>query len=435
VNSDADRPGSGDFSSSGDGGCLVAPDALYIHVPVCASKCSYCDFYSLPRASISGDFEERLISKTLERAFFLADRFNADGFTTVYIGGGTPTMLSDAALERLLAGVEDLAKDSKGNAPDEWTVEANPDSLDSRKLDIMASHGVSRLSIGVQSLERVDLGLLGRKHGVDDALQAIRAAAERGMTVSADLIAGIPSRKAAGKKARQAGKLSSAAEKLSDAGASHLSVYDLSIEDGTALAKNRTELSFPDEDEEWIERQNLEKTIVKLGMRRYEVSNYSAPGNECLHNLAYWHMDSYIGAGPGAVSTIISRDGASLRIEEKKSLENYGEAGLYASEERIEPKDAAFETIMMAFRTSFGLDLDCFQERFGMKAEKIIGSTLESWGPWIMPGEPWPHSRKKHENNDIAPRPTGLALNGAGLDILNRFLGDCLLEMDRSFFL
>lgn len=430
------RHGFSGFTGSDDDDCFVPPLALYIHVPVCASKCLYCDFYSLPCESLPEGYESKLVNSTLARASALAERFKADGFATVYVGGGTPTMLSEASLDRLLAGIEALSRDAMGRVPDEWTVEANPDSLDSKKLDIMASHGVTRLSIGVQSLDRAELELLGRRHGADEAINAVRAAADRGMKVSADLIAGIPDRMLTPKRTREPGRLARAARELIGAGASHLSVYDLSLEDGTPLAENRSGLLFPGEDEAWNERKNLENSLGESGMRRYEVSNFSAPGNECRHNLTYWRMDSYVGAGPGAVSTIISGNGASLRVEETKSLESYGAEGKYsASEERIEPRDAAFEAIMMAFRTSFGLDLDSFQARFGMSAETLIRSTLESWAPWIVPGESWPSYRGYQERKGRASISKSLALNGAGLDILNKFLGDCLGEMDRSSFL
>ncbi len=401
------------------------PASLYVHVPICASKCAYCDFFSLPASSLPEDFESGLVRATLERASRLAERFGADGFDTVYIGGGTPTMLGAEALESLLRGIGALASGSRGRGPREWTIEANPDSLGPEGLDIMARGGVTRLSVGVQSLDPTELELLGRRHGREAALKALRAAAERGFKVSADLIAGIPRRKGGGPRALDG--LARFARELADAGARHISAYDLSIEEGTALAARREDYDFPDEDEAWEERRLLESELEAGGMRRYEVSNYSARGDECLHNLAYWRMDSYIGAGPGAVSTIALEGGSSLRIEEAESIEGYGEGGRFsAAETPIPLREAAFETMMMSFRTRFGLDTDAFLERFGMRAEELIGETLASWAPRLGAGEAWPGTPAGRGR-------AGIALDGGGLDLLNRFLGDCLEELRAKF--
>jgi oxygen-independent coproporphyrinogen III oxidase len=409
----------------------AAPKSLYVHVPVCASKCSYCDFFSAVPESLPKDYEDRLVGSTLARASSLSRLFAANRFDTVYIGGGTPTMLSSAALDRLLAGLRALVSETGAEGPAEWTVEANPDSLDAGKLDIMASWGVTRVSIGVQSLDPGVLCILGRRHGAEEALAAVSLAAKRGMDVSADLIAEIPIWKAREKAGKDIGRLASDALELIDSGAKHLSVYDLTIEEGTPIARRLDELVFPAEAEALEERRLLEEALGKQGLRRYEVSNYAAGGDECLHNLAYWRMASYIGAGPGAVSTIARRDGGSLRIEEAKSIDGYGAGGIFAgTEERIGRKDAAFETIMMAFRTCFGLDSSAFRRRFGLDIADLIGSTLRSWSDWLVPGSPWP--RIDREGKPACDH-DGLALNGAGLDILNRFLGDCLAEMDRSF--
>lgn len=429
-----DARGGSDGPSRLSAGDAVVPKALYVHVPLCASKCSYCDFFSLPIPRIDDALEGKLVESTLARASSLADRFGSDGFDTVYVGGGTPTVLSRAAFERLLSGLRSIVFDSGGRGPVEWTVEANPDSLGRDKLEAMAGIGVSRLSLGVQSLEPDELELLGRRHGPEEALQALRKAGDYGLSLSADLMAAIPSRKLASMRPRSPGALALAARELVDAGAGHLSVYDLCVEEGTPIAGMRDDLAFPGEEESAEERRGLESALRELGMRRYEVSNYASPGRECLHNLAYWRMDSYIGAGPGAVSTIALKDGSSLRIEEPRSIEGYcAEGRVAASESPIGRKDAAFETMMMAFRTSFGLDLDSFRKRFGLGADSIIGSTLEAWKPWIVQGEPWPDPRVRGKDIEDEASSAGPALTGEGLDILNRFLVDCLAEVDRAF--
>lgn len=402
---------------------FVAPASLYVHVPVCASKCSYCDFFSVPAPSLDEGFETGLVEGLLRRASVLAERFGADSFSTVYIGGGTPSLLSASALARLVSGIGALARGQGSAGPREWTVEANPDSITREKLEVLAAHGVTRLSLGVQSLDADDLRLLERRHGPEAALASVRAASQAGLAVSADLIAALPQLRCATTPAPPTDRLASFAAELLDAGAGHLSVYDLSLEAGTALEARKGLLRFPGEDADWESRQSLEDALALAGLRRYEVSNYAKRGRECLHNLAYWHMDSYLGAGPGAVSTLSRRDGSSLRIEEPRSLPSYGlEGGPAALETEISLGDALFETIMMSFRTSFGLDLESFRSRFGVGAESLIGGSLSAWRSHLIQGEPWPWMDSSG----------GPALDSSGLDILNRFLASCLSELEKN---
>lgn len=399
---------------------FVVPRSLYVHIPICASKCSYCDFFSLPASALARGAEERLVGAILDRASALSARFGADGFETVYVGGGTPTLLSPASLDRLLSGLARIAVGSDAAKPREWTVEANPDSLDPEALELMRAKGVTRISIGVQSLDAGELSILGRRHGPEAALRAVKLAAGSGLAVSADLIAGIPTAKGSPPTRGMEGRLAEFARELMGAGARHLSIYDLTLEEASPLARTRASLDFPGEDEAFEARRAAESALRDAGLRRYEVSNYAAIGAESRHNLAYWKMDSYIGVGPGAVSTLARRDGSSLRIDEGRSFDAYlVSPGADAAEEEIDVIDSAFESIMMAFRTSFGLDLEAFGERFGSAAGALIGGTLAAWSSRIVPGEPWPGRADS----------AGPALNGEGLDLLNRFLLDCMVEM------
>jgi len=412
--------------------------ALYVHVPVCASKCSYCDFYSLPRGCLPENYEDDLVEATLGRAASLVDRFGARGaIETIYIGGGTPTMLSLPALDLLLSGLSTLARENGGTAPREWSVEANPDSLSPDALDLMREKGVTRVSIGVQSLDAAELKLLGRIHGPEEALAALSLAASRGFVVSADLMAALPKPRAGSHGgARSLGGLARYAKDLVEAGASHISAYDLCLEENTPLEVRKGELSFPTEDEVWEERNLLESALRGVGFRRYEVSNYAPPGRECLHNLAYWRMDSYIGAGPGAVSTIAMDGGSSLRIEEAKDILSYRAClPSHAVETNISFRDTVFETVMMAFRTSFGLSLDSFESRFGLPAEMLLEGSLSAWKGHIVPGEASPgYPAPPGCQSSVAclAKPHALALDGEGLDILNRFLCDCLEEIEEK---
>jgi len=389
---------------------MIRPTSLYVHVPFCRSKCAYCDFFSLPLGDVAESFVGKLVDSILARAESLGERFGASGYDTVYVGGGTPSSLPPRQFERLLSGLASLAPRAR-----EWTVEANPESLDPGRLDSMLCAGVTRLSLGIQSLDDGILRSLGRPHDAGRAEAAMTLAASVGLELSADLMAALP------RVARDAPPrdLASEAARLVELGARHLSIYDLVVEEGTPIAAGLADggLLSLGEDEAWEEREAAEARLASSGFRRYEVSNYSVPGAECRHNLAYWRMDSYLGAGPGAVSTVGGFEGgSSIRIEESRDLARYPESsGELAVETAIGPREAAFESIMMGFRTRFGFDAEAFRRRFGLGLESLAPRSLARWGGHLGPG--WAGEGS-------------LALDERGLDLLNRFLADCLAEMD-----
>jgi len=313
-------------------------------------------------------------------------------------------------------------------------MEANPESLDEEALDMAEAAGVTRVSLGVQSLDDDLLSRLGRIASSGVALGALRRAAARpGLRVSADLISGLP------RKTGPSGGLASEVSALLEAGVGHLSIYDLSLEEGTKLHAEveSGRFSLPDPDEALDERLAAEAVLGKAGFRRYEVSNFAPDGSESLHNLIYWHMDSYLGAGPGAVSTLVpsgspgpasgrlSGDGSSLRIEEGRMVSGRGQES--ARETPLGPRDSIFEALLMAYRTIFGLDEGAFRARFGLSSEALIGRTRAAWKERLHPAAPWPAAL-------AAPAADGpsLALDPEGLDLLNRFLVDCLSELETS---
>ncbi len=390
------------------------PSSLYVHVPFCSSFCRYCDFFSLAAGGVSAASMSAVVDATLTRARSLAARFGTTTFSTIYVGGGTPTALPFGLLKRLLEGLKPLA------APDcEWTVEANPDSLAPEQLELFHRCGLTRVSVGVQSLVEEELILLGRSHDAETALSALKLCVDSGFTTSADLIAGIPS-------GAPPDRLADSVGRLLDAGIHHLSIYDLTLEEGTPLfaSVSRGELRLPDADRQYESWTLARRVLDRFGFRRYEVSNFASPGFECRHNLGYWRLVSYIGAGPGAVSTLVGRPGgggAALRIEEGRDLPGYtADPGVAARETAIAPRDAAFELIMMSFRTIFGLDLDDFSARFGHEATELLQDSFAAWKGHLGAGESAP--------TDLVAR-RRLALDQDGIDILNRFLEACLGEI------
>jgi len=405
---------------SGHGRVMRIPDSLYVHIPFCGSRCSYCDFFSTVTDRNDDGIVGAVVTATLERIEELALRFGVTGFRTVYVGGGTPSALPRDELRRLLSGIGRRAGSVR-----EWTVEANPESTDEDFLDILRGAGVTRLSFGIQSLDDRLLSELGRKARAADSISALRRAARLDFRLSADLIAGVS----------RAGGLAEELRFLVEEGVEHLSVYDLTLEEGTVLKSRweRGQFSIQGEDEAADERRAADEILATRGYSRYEVSNYALPGSESAHNLVYWRMGSWIGAGPGATGTISEDwaeeqtggigaarpglDGGSLRIEETRSLRRYaaGAAGAEAKESLVSPADSAFEVMMMAFRTREGLDCAAFERRFGLEPAGLIADSLERWKPRIVRGE------------------NRIALDAAGLDLLNRFLVDCLAELETTF--
>jgi oxygen-independent coproporphyrinogen-3 oxidase len=399
---------------------FVPARSLYVHVPFCVSKCAYCDFHSFAKGCVEQGLMERIVEATIARVGELVARFGGD-IETVYVGGGTPTVLGADLMDRLLDSIEKLCR----KMPAEWTVEANPESLDSEMLEVFRAHPVSRLSLGIQSMVEEELALLGRPCGVGENRRAIDLASGSGLRLSADLMTALP------RPAEDAGDhdpevLAQTAVALAESGFSHLSIYDLVPEEGTALAAGLASgaLAAADPDASADCRALAEKALSERGMLRYEISNYALPGEESRHNMAYWAMESYIGAGSGAVSTLRTAQSpgantafcGSLRIEEGLDLARYAlDPGSIAKETALSPGETAFEMVMMGFRTVRGLDCTDFGRRFGMRPEKILERSLRKWAPMLREGRGGSGF---------------LALDGRGMDLANRFLVDCLEDMD-----
>lgn len=339
------------------------PRAAYVHVPFCAHKCGYCDF-----ASVEG--QDGLASRyldALERE--LALRLGAPRrVATLFVGGGTPTRLDHAALARL---GEMLASWLPLEPGGEWTVEANPGTLDDAKVSLLADAGVNRISLGAQSFDRGVLTVLERHHDPEDVPRAVEMVARRLDRWSLDLIFGVP------------GSTLESWQRDLDAtlalGPSHLSCYGLVYEKGTPLWKrwNRGEVRALDED---LERAMYEATMDQLeaaGLEMYEISNFARPGEECRHNLIYWANESYFGVGLGAARYV---DG--LRATNTRELGAYLrrlEAGgdPTGASERLDPEPRARETAVLNLRrTRIGIDREEFAARTGYDLDMLCGAAL-----------------------------------------------------------
>jgi oxygen-independent coproporphyrinogen-3 oxidase len=271
---------------------------IYIHIPFCERKCIYCDFYSVENLNLIDRFTESLL-KEIEIFSIEADFFNDSIFDTIYFGGGTPSLLEPAQIEKIL---NKLSQSFKISSNPEITLETNPGTVDKRKLLEFKNLGVNRISFGVQSFFEGDLKFLGRIHTGEDAFKCVNDSFEVGFeNVSIDLIFGLPGQ-----------TVEKWLENLKFAvslNVPHISAYNLIVERGTPL-RELVSLGKVEIPEDEIQAQLYERTIDFLenaGYVHYEVSNYAFEGFECRHNFKYWQYENYIGFGPSAHSFWINK--------------------------------------------------------------------------------------------------------------------------------
>ncbi len=321
---------------------------LYVHVPFCISKCAYCDFYSLTERS-------DLIDNYVEAVLTEARAYAGLSFDTLYLGGGTPSLLGTEGLRTLLEGLRSLF-DLSGVV--EATIEVNPESSTADLLQTALGSGLNRLSVGVQSLQDDELKRVGRIHSADQAITAVKRARETGFeNISADVIAGLPGQRWP--------TLHSALKTLVTLGVSHLSLYCLSLEDGTPLASNPPD-DLPSGDEQVDLFEEARCFLESLGFLHYEISNFAREGHECLHNLNYWRGGEYLGLGSAAASHL-----GGQRFRNRSDLEGYlrDPTALVDEVEELGPRDKAAEEAMLRLRLlREGLVADDFVGRYGAAA-------------------------------------------------------------------
>lgn len=321
--------------------------SLYIHIPFCKQKCLYCDFYSITcYDGLVSDYIEALISQIRE--------IGAE-ISSIYIGGGTPTVLDYDLWDKLLASLREFIKDGI-----EFTIEANPESLERNALELFLNAGVNRLSIGAQSFRDEKLKALGRIHTAVDAKDAVLSAANMGFkNISMDLIFAVWGE-----------FINDWKEELKEAVSlpvAHISAYGLTYERDTALGEALGKgLITPLEDESAAEM--YEWTVYYLESRsfkRYEVSNFAREGYSCRHNLNYWENNPYIGLGPSAVSYLNGNRKENVsEVKEYLRRVKRGE-DLSISGEKLTAIARAKETAALKIRTEEGINMDWFREKTG----------------------------------------------------------------------
>ncbi len=331
------------------------PRHLYVHVPLCRSRCRYCDFHT--RVARGPDEPERVASAlgTALSAWYSIPVGRAP-LQTLYVGGGTPTVLGPH-VAGLVAHAADLAGLEAGA---EVTVEANPDSVDRALLEALAGAGVTRVSLGVQSLDDGTLRWLGRRHDAEAARRAMRAIASSGVDLAVDLMAGVPGDRTEA--------LLSAIDEAVDAGAVHVSVYPLAVEDGTPLgAACRSGVEeWPDEDAAADGLIAASARLAAAGFERYEIASHALPGHRSRHNLAYWTGRPYLGVGAGAhgmldgdqaraLGLLGPVDGDTARVRYRCAPESDGTPASVTVTERLTATEAAREDAMLGLRVSDGI--------------------------------------------------------------------------------
>jgi oxygen-independent coproporphyrinogen-3 oxidase len=326
--------------------------ALYIHWPFCVSKCPYCDFNSHVRATIDQDaWRDALLADLAHEAQLLPGR----RLTSIFFGGGTPSLMEPATAEALIAA----ARAHWPSADDlEITLEANPNSVEAARFADLAAAGVNRLSLGLQSLDDSALAFLGRAHSVAEGLDALDTAQSQFDRVSFDLIYALPCDDEA--------RWSAALDRALAFGTGHLSLYELTIEPGTRFATMVARGDFDPLDAERAAAlfELTQDRTAAAGVPAYEISNHARPGQESRHNLTYWRYGDYAGVGPGAHGR---RSG--MRTVRHRKPENFLSAvarnghGL-SEEELLSAGEAADEALVMGLRLSEGVDAEALQERF-----------------------------------------------------------------------
>ncbi|RNC29906.1 MAG: Oxygen-independent coproporphyrinogen-III oxidase-like protein [Candidatus Dichloromethanomonas elyunquensis] len=358
--------------------------SLYVHVPFCIKKCDYCAFYSLPLIDWSEGYgrmpqsagDSGLISGYLRgaaREIELRSGEAPAGVSSLYIGGGTPTVLSWRQLDTLLNEIHQYFTFSDS----EKTTEANPGTVDEEKLKVLRNYRVNRISLGAQSFNDRLLCQMGRIHRSQDIWQAVKRIRKAGIhNLNLDLIFGLPGQDLKDWK--------DTLRKASELSPEHLSVYALTLEEGTPFGEkylqDRTEF-LPDDDLQADMYAWAAAFLEEKGYRHYEISNFARPGYECKHNLTYWQGEDYIGLGPGAVSCI-----QNVRSKNNEDITAYiedhgkGQKTFALCEtEFLTAAQLMSEYMMLGLRTEEGISLTGFLQKFKVSVQDIYGPIMANY--------------------------------------------------------
>lgn len=344
----------------------AAPRAVYIHIPFCTNKCHYCDFNSFVLQGQPVMDYLRALEREMERTVRDTPPGTID---TIFVGGGTPTVLTPEQMDYFLRSVRRLFPDWSDRI--EFTMEANPGTTDAEKLDAMRAGGVNRISFGVQSFDNGLLAGIGRIHNTDDVYRSLENARRAGFeNMSIDLMFGLPN--------QTLEKLDATLDAAFALDLPHYSIYSLKVEENTLFHTlyQRNKLPLPSEDEELAMFERIMERMKARGYRQYEISNFARPGSESRHNMTYWRNESYYGLGAGAHGYV-----GGWRHVNIKGVQPYMDACAerrpYLERFAVPPEEAMEDFMMVGLRMLDGVRTADFERQFGLRLEERFGVRLE----------------------------------------------------------
>ena len=340
-----------------------SPMEIYIHIPFCIRKCDYCDFLSGP----SGPEEQADYVQALLREIQAVEEGEGRSVSSIFIGGGTPSVLDERLLGDILREIRNRFKMEEDA---EITIEVNPGTANIGKLQAYREMGINRLSIGLQSPEDRELKILGRIHNYGQFLETYQEARTVGFdNINIDLMSAIPDQTYEGwvKNLRTVAELEP----------EHISAYSLIVEEGTPFAARK--LNLPDEDTEYNMYEATAQILKKYGFEQYEISNYARKGRECRHNVGYWTRQDYLGFGLGA-SSLYGKERFANTADMKKYLENRkNPEKIREKEPSLTREDEMAEFMFLGLRMTKGISKADFQRCFGCTIESVYGEVLEKY--------------------------------------------------------
>ena len=340
-----------------------SPMEIYIHIPFCIRKCDYCDFLSGP----SEPEEQADYVQALLREIQAVEEGEGRSVSSIFIGGGTPSVLDERLLGDILREIRNRFKMEEDA---EITIEVNPGTANIGKLQAYREMGINRLSIGLQSPEDRELKILGRIHNYGQFLETYQEARTVGFdNINIDLMSAIPDQTYEGwvKNLRTVAELEP----------EHISAYSLIVEEGTPFAARK--LNLPDEDTEYNMYEATAQILKEYGFEQYEISNYARKGRECRHNVGYWTRQDYLGFGLGA-SSLYGKERFANTADMKKYLKNSkNPEKIREKEPSLTREDEMAEFMFLGLRMTKGISKADFQRCFGCTIESVYGEVLEKY--------------------------------------------------------
>lgn len=393
------------------------PISLYIHVPFCVQKCLYCDFLSSPATK---ETQEAYVEALLREIHGWKDMIRRDyDIATVFIGGGTPTVLSPEQLMRICDSIHSLS--DAWDDTIEFTIEANPGTITKEHASCFREAGINRVSMGLQSVQTKELRALGRIHTYEDFLRSVSFLRQNGIkNMNVDLMSDIPYQTIASYK--------DTLERICALGLEHISAYSLIVEPGTPFyeMQNQDQLFIPDEDSDRQMYELTQQILSQNGYHRYEISNYAKIGRECRHNITYWDMGEYLGLGLGASSLFSGyrfRNCSNLEAYIKLHMDRTGIAldktdfqkRLESMEDvhKVSKKDAMEEFVFLGLRMQKGISREKFARLFEVTLDEVYGKVIKSFFDKKLLAESENHDR--------------IYLTNLGIDVSNTVLAEFLL--------